>query len=112
MFETDATFHAPTFWLKAVAELNACDNVVTDATFHFDTSALNAGLLANSDAMLVTAAVFQYAIGPYVAAAVVGLVAHAVTAVPMLPSVRHVGMPELPQLHVGYAAWSVAPHIM
>ena len=24
---------------------------------------------------------------------------------------KHVGMPELPQLHVGYADWSVAPHI-
>ena len=40
--------------------------------------------------MLVTAAVFQPAIGPYVVVAVVGLVTHAVTAVPMLPFVMAV----------------------
>jgi hypothetical protein len=41
--------------------------------------------------MLVTAAVFQSAMMPYVIAAVVGLVAHAVTAAPMLPFVIVVG---------------------
>ena len=61
--------------------------------------------------MLVTAAVFQYPIGPYVAAAVVGPVTHAVTAAAMLAFVMHVSMPAFPHAHVGYAACSVAPHI-
>ena len=61
--------------------------------------------------MLVTAAVFQYPIGPYVAAAAVGPVTHAVTAAAMLAFVMHVSMPAFPHAHVGYAACSVAPHI-
>jgi hypothetical protein len=61
--------------------------------------------------MLVTAAVFQFPIGPYVVAAVVGLVTHAVTAAPMLAFVMHVSMPAFPQAQVGYAACSVAPHM-
>ena len=40
--------------------------------------------------MLVTADVSQSAIGPYVVAAVLGLVSHAVAAVPMLPFVMAV----------------------
>jgi hypothetical protein len=40
--------------------------------------------------MLLTAAVFQSAMLPYVAAAVVGMVAHAVAAVAMLASVMAV----------------------
>ena len=39
--------------------------------------------------MLVTDAVFQPTMLPYVVVAVVGLVIHAVTAVPMLPLVMH-----------------------
>ena len=61
--------------------------VDTLATFHLLMSALNVGLAVydgkNRLAMLVTAAVFQSAIGPYVVVAVVGLVSHAVAAVPM-----------------------------
>jgi hypothetical protein len=56
--------------------------------------------------MLLTAAVFQSAMGPYVVAAVVGFVAHAVTAAPMSPSMRQA---LLSLLHVGYAVRSVAP---
>jgi hypothetical protein len=63
---------------------------VREATFHFETSALNVGLLAKTDAMLVTAAVFQSAMLPYVAAAVVGSVAHAVAAAPMFAFVMAV----------------------
>ncbi len=40
--------------------------------------------------MLVTAAVFQSVIGPYVVAAVVGLVSQAVAAVPMFVLVKAV----------------------
>ncbi len=61
--------------------------------------------------MLVAAAVSQYPIGPYVVAAVVGPVNHAVTAAAMLAFVMHVSMPAFPQAQVGYAACSVAPHI-
>jgi hypothetical protein len=61
--------------------------------------------------MLVTADVSQYPIGPYVVAAVVGLVTHAVTAAPMFAFVMHVSMPAFPQAQVGYAACNVAPHI-
>jgi hypothetical protein len=97
MTVTDATFQAPTSWLKEHAPLNMLAMFETDATFHFETSSLNVGLLAKTDAMLVTAAVFQSPIGPYVVVAVLGLVIHAVTAVPMLPSVMavhaaHVGI--------------------
>ncbi len=112
MFDTAAVFQLPSGWLNAEAPSNAAYMLDIDATFHLEMSSLNAGLLANTEARLVTAAVFQYPIGPYVAAAVLGLVAHAVTAAPMLPSARHASIPALPQLHVGYAAWSVAPHIM
>jgi hypothetical protein len=63
----------------------------TLATFHLLMSALNVGRAVfdgwNRYAMLVTAAVFQSAIGPYVVVAVVGLVSHAVAAVPMFASV-------------------------
>ena len=55
----------------------------TEATFHLLMSSLNVGLLANRSYMLLTAAVSQPAMLPYVAAAVVGLVIHAVTAVAM-----------------------------
>jgi hypothetical protein len=49
---------------------------------------------------------------PYVAAAVVGLVTHAVAAVAILPLTRHVSEQLAPHmlLHVGYAARSVVPH--
>ena len=80
---------------------------VADATFHLLMSPLNVGLEEKSEAMLVTAAVFHSAMWPYVAAAVVGSVAHAVAAAPMLVSTRHA---LLSPLHVGYAARSVAPH--
>ncbi len=66
----------------------------TLAVFHLLMSALNVGLAINdglnSDAMLVTAAVFQSAMFPYVVAAVVGLVNHAVAAVPMFVCVMAV----------------------
>ncbi len=64
--------------------------VETLAVFQLVMSSLNVGLLENNDAMLVTAAVFQPAMLPNVVVAVVGLVTHAVTAVPMLPFVTHV----------------------
>ena len=51
--------------------------------------------------MLVTAAVFQSAMLPYVAAAVAGLVAHAVAAVPTLLFVMHV-VHCAPTVHVGH----------
>jgi hypothetical protein len=59
--------------------------------------------------MPVTAAVFQCAMLPYmyVVAAVVGLVAHAVTAAPMLLSVMHTDR----EVHVGYAKRSVEPQL-
>ncbi len=78
----------------------------TLATFHLLMSLLNVGLLPKRPVMLVTADVSQSAIGPYVVAAVLGLVTHAVAAVPMLASMRHA---MLSPLHVGYAARSVAP---
>jgi hypothetical protein len=62
--------------------------------------------------MLVTAMVFQYPIGPYVVAAVLGVVTHAVAAVAMFAFAMHVSMLTFPQAHVGYSACSVAPHIM
>ena len=82
------------------------------AVFHLLMSSLKVGLLAKTEAMLVTAAVFQYPIGPYVLAAVVELVIHAVTAAPMFASMMHVSMPAFPQAQVGYTACSVAPHVM
>jgi hypothetical protein len=112
MFDTAAVFQLPSGWLNAEAPSNAACMLDTDATFHLEMSSLNAGLLANTEPRLVTTLTSQYPIGPYVAAAVLGLVAHAVTAAPMLPSARHASIPALPQLHVGYAARSVAPHIM
>jgi hypothetical protein len=105
---TDATFQPPMGWLKAVAEKNVpvkskqlatfqlarfwsnaevSQNVAymfdTDATFQLLMSALNVVFLRKSSAMLVTTAVFQSAMLPYVVVAVLGLVNHAVTAVPM-----------------------------
>jgi hypothetical protein len=63
----------------------------TLAVFHLARSPLNVGLtIVVGLAMLVTAAVFQPTILPYVVIAVVGLVAHAVKAVPMLASVMGV----------------------
>ncbi len=62
----------------------------TLATFHLLMSALKVGFALNRIAMLVTAAVFQSAMLPYIAAAAVGLVAHAVAAVPMFPFVMAV----------------------
>jgi hypothetical protein len=80
----------------------------TLATFHLPMSALNVGLLENSEAMLVTAAVFQPAMSPYfVVVAVEGEVAHAVTASPMLVSVKHIDR----EVHVGYAFCSVDPQL-
>ena len=73
--------------------------VDTLAVFHFEMSLLNVGLLENSEAMLVTAAVFQLTMLPYVVVAVVGLVTHAVTAVPMLPSVMHKAHVTEPAVH-------------
>jgi hypothetical protein len=111
MVVTRVVFHEPMFALKAVAHANMSAMLVTDATFHLLMSALNVGLLAKTDAMLVTAAVSQSAMLPYVAAAVVGLVIHAVAAVARLPSTRHASEQLAPHvlLHVGYAARSVAP---
>jgi hypothetical protein len=62
-------------------------------------SALNVGLLANTDAKLVTAEVLHSAMSPYVVAAVVGLVTHAVTAAPMLPFVMHMAHATEPTVH-------------
>ena len=107
MLVARAVFHAPMFWLKAVALWNRLAMFVTLAVFHAPMLPLNVGLFMNSWYMLVTAAVFQSAMLPYVAVAVAGFVAHAVTAVPMLPSTRHA---LLSPLHVGYAVRSVAPH--
>ena len=87
MLDAEATFQLEMSWLKAVASLNVHSILATLATFHLLMSPLNVGLLLNSEAMLVTAAVFQSVMLPYVAAAVVGLVAHSVAAVPMLPFV-------------------------
>jgi hypothetical protein len=107
--DTLAVFHAPMLPLKAGAPWNMFAILGTLAVFHLLISALNVGLLLNTDAMLLTAAVFQSAIGPpYVVVAAAGLVTHAVTAVPMLPSVMGTGHD--PDENVGYAAWSVAPH--
>ena len=64
--------------------------LLTDAMFHLLMSLLNVAWLLNSSAMLVTAAVFQPTMLPYVAAAVVGLVTHAVAAVPMFAFVMAV----------------------
>ena len=64
--------------------------LVTEATFQLAMLSLNVVWPENSWYMLVTAAVFQPTMLPYVAVAVVGLVIHAVTAVPMLASVMAV----------------------
>ncbi len=97
MSTTRATFQAATGWLNAYACTIIFDIVVTDATFQLPMSSLNVGWLANTEAMLVTVAVFQYPMGPYVVAAVVGLVTHTVTAAPTLASVmRHAA-----EAHVG-----------
>ena len=112
MLLTEATFQLRRLWLNAEAVSNVAYMLDTDAVFHLEMSSLNVGWLANTEARFVTTLTSQYPIGPYVAAAVLGLVAHAVTAAPMLPSARHASIPALPQLHVGYAARSVAPHIM
>ena len=71
----------------------------TDATFHLLMSALNVGLEEKSEAMLVTADVSQSAMWPYVVAAVVGFVTHAVTAAPMLPFVMHMAHATEPTVH-------------
>ena len=90
MTVTDATFQAPTSWLKEHAPLNMLAMFDTDATFHFETSSLNAVAPLNRDDMLNTAAVFQSPIGPYVVAAVVASVTHAVAAAPMFAFVMAV----------------------
>jgi hypothetical protein len=114
MSETLAAFQPPMFWLKADAESNMSYMLLTEAVIHLEMSALNVALLANSEAMRVTAAVFQSPMLPYVVAAVVGLVIHAVTAVAMLASVMQVTQSELTvqvaTLNVGHAALNVAPH--
>ena len=71
----------------------------TLATFHLLMSALNVGLLANTDAKLVTAEVLHSAMSPYVVAAVVGSVTHAVTAAAMLPFVMHMAHATEPTVH-------------
>jgi hypothetical protein len=85
-----STFQLAMFWLNAVVLLNRLAIFETDATFHLPMSALNVGLLANNKVMLVTASVFHSTTLPYVATAVVGLVAQASTAAPMLPFVMAV----------------------
>jgi hypothetical protein len=80
-----APFRAPP---ENVALWNMLRMFDTDATFHLLMSALNVPL--KSEAMLVTAAVFHSTMLPYVATAVVGFVAHAVTAVPMFAFVMAV----------------------
>jgi hypothetical protein len=107
MSVTRATFQEPMFWLKAGAKLNVLAMFETDATFHEPMSALNVGMFAKSENMLLTALTSQSAMLPYVVAAVVGLVIHAVAAVAMLPFVMAV---QSPTLNDGHAAWSVAPH--
>ena len=61
----------------------------TDAVFHWLTSLLKPELKSKSWYMLLTPAVFQSPIGPYVVAAVAGLVVHALTAVATLSFVMH-----------------------
>jgi hypothetical protein len=85
---TRATFHFEMSELRASALPNMELMVLTQATFHLEMSALNLVFESNRSAMLPTAAVFQTSIGPYVIAAVVGLVSHAVTAVLMFASLR------------------------
>ncbi len=88
---TRITFQLLMSALKAVADWKVEAMVVTDAVFHLEMSPLNVGLLQKSWYMLVTAAVFQPPMLLNVFAAVVGLVAHDVTAVPMFVSVmKHV----------------------
>ncbi len=105
-FATRSTFHAARFWLNEVAPLKVRYMLDTLALFHEPMSALSVELEEKSEAMLVTAAVFQSPMLPYAVAAVVGSVAHAVAAVPTLPSTRHA---LLSLLHAGYAVRSVAP---
>jgi uncharacterized membrane protein YuzA (DUF378 family) len=90
MFVTLAVFHEPMLTLNVVALWNICHMFDTDATFHLLMSALNVGLPENKSYMLLTALVSQSAMLPYVAAAVVGLVTHAVAAVPMFAFVMAV----------------------
>jgi hypothetical protein len=93
MLLTLATFQPEMFWLKALAKLNMPYMVLTLATFHFEMSALNVCFIMNISYMLLTAAVFHSPIGPYVVAAVVGLVPRAATAVLMVVSVRAANWP-------------------
>jgi hypothetical protein len=69
-------------------------------------------LLANTEAMLLTPLTSQPTMLPYVVVAVLGFVTQAVTAVPMLPLMRHVSEQLAPQLllNPGYAVRNVAPH--
>jgi hypothetical protein len=88
--DTHATFHPPMFWLNEEAALNIDFMFETAATFHLPMSALNVFKLEKSWYKLVTALVSQSPMIPYADVAVLGLVAHAVTAVAMLPCVMHV----------------------
>jgi hypothetical protein len=111
---TDAVFQPAKFWSKLNAEPNMELMSLTDAVFHFEMSSLNHGLLANTEAMLLTPLTSQSTMLPYVAIALLGIVTHAVAAVPMLSFVMHVVQSELTvhvvALNVGHAAWKVAPH--
>ena len=64
--------------------------------------------------MSLTAAVFHATMLPYVVAAVVASVSHAVTAVRMLLFVMHMAQVTEPTVHrklnVGHAVWQVVPH--
>jgi hypothetical protein len=113
---TDAVFQPPMFWLNAAADTNIRRMSLTAATFHLETSALNVGLSLNRLPMSETAATSHSDAGPYVAAAVVGLVAHSVTAAPILDCVMQVAHTE-PTVHaslkvpkLGHAPCKVAPH--
>jgi hypothetical protein len=106
---TDAVLHPPMGRSKAAAPENISAIFDTPTTFHLLMSALNLvrmvpgaahlSLLAKSEAMLLTAAVFQSPMLPYVAAAVVGLASHAVTAVATLPFVMHRAHVTEPTVH-------------
>jgi hypothetical protein len=91
------------FAVKADAPLNMLAMFETDATFHLLMSLLNVVLPENSWYMLLTPYVTQATMSPYVVVAVVEFVTHAVAAVPMLLSVRHVNEQLAPHkvAHVG-----------
>jgi hypothetical protein len=99
MVVTEAVFQLRMFWVNDVAESNILAMLVADAVFHALMLLLKVPLDKKSADMLVTRLVSQSPIGPYVVVAVVGLVTHAVTAVPMLPSVMHKAHVTEPAVH-------------